>query len=265
MTISLEERRERLWIRRLQSLNCFDQLLRRLVRGESPMAVAKWAVSLDVEVNWSLQTWRRYLWVLSQRVKRGLPRIKRAPPSQDQARVIAEELKVVYPQEEVDPLSEKAKPVWDKVQKAADKVDAATALRYAFMVQLGRVQRLLEIEEKLGMLMPTGYRDIAELREIGAELRKIEIGEQWLRGKDGLAASMVGSCPGGQMPHETVPEQPSDLEHKIGRLSDVDRNLMRSAALRVVEMIQEEALGKSSAEGLADDSARAGGGETARQ
>ena len=60
------------------------------------------------------------------------------------------------------------------------------------MVQQGRVAEVLALEKKTPMLILTGpgTREITQLREIAAAIGRLEIGEQWLRGK------------GGQMPYD---------------------------------------------------------------
>ena len=78
--LTLKERCELLWIRRLQQLNCYEQLVRKLSERRSLSSVARWAIQLGIEgeaSRWSFHTWRRYLGALEKRVSRIVVRQER--------------------------------------------------------------------------------------------------------------------------------------------------------------------------------------------
>lgn len=78
--LTLKERCELLWIRRLQQLNCYEQLVRKLAERRSLSSVARWAIQLGIEgeaSRWSFHTWRRYLGALEKRVSRIVVRQER--------------------------------------------------------------------------------------------------------------------------------------------------------------------------------------------
>ena len=188
-TAAARGRRDRLWLGRLRELNCFDNLVRKLAEGQTPKTVARWAMQLKIEGEagrWSLETWRRYLQVLSSRVRRELPRVERAAPSAE-LKFVVDELKRLHPNEEIDPMCEAAKPVWAKVRKSIEEIDAETALKFAFVVQQGRLAEVLKLEKKTPMLVLTGpgYREVAKLKDIAAAMVKLEVGQKWMRGRGG--------------------------------------------------------------------------------
>jgi hypothetical protein len=75
--------------------------------------------------------------------------------------------------------------VWKVVTKAVQELDAEMALKYAFMTQVARVEMLRAMEIKTPSLIFTdeGQNEIAVLKEIGAELVKLELKRPRTRGK----------------------------------------------------------------------------------
>jgi hypothetical protein len=68
-------------------------------------------------------------------------------------------------------------PLYDIVVKRLVAGHSMRMLKFAYAVQQARVQRLIEFEEKAGLTMPTGYKDVELLTDIGDAVRRLEIGE----------------------------------------------------------------------------------------
>ena len=69
--------------------------------------------------------------------------------------------------------------------KALKEIDGHRALKYAALQQIGRIEKLKELEKKLQRPMRNGHKEIDALRKIAESIHEIEVGEQWLRGKGG--------------------------------------------------------------------------------
>src|SRR6266851_1152279 len=121
---------------------------------------------------------------------------------------------------------------------------------------------LRKMENQMNLLMPDGWKNIAVLKDIAAEVRKCEVGEQWMRGKAGAAYG--GPYPGGLLPHPEAPEKElSPMAQRLSQLDAIDRNLIRAATSHVMELIQEEISAGSKTKGLeadAEGNGRSGNG-----
>lgn len=74
-------------------------------------------------------------------------------------------------------------------------------LKCLFVVQQRRVEKILVLEERTGLLLPEGHKNVAVLKNIAAEARKLELGQLAVKGMiprdDPVAASLVS---GGELP-----------------------------------------------------------------
>lgn len=129
------------------------------------------------------------------------------------------------------------------MKKTARQLDSESMLKHCYVIQLSRVQQMLEFEQKTKFLMPDGHKNLVVLKDIAAEIRKLEIGEQWMKGKAG-AMPDAGPYPGGLLPHGQTEQQggQDDFARRFASFGDVDRRLMQEATSRVIDMIQEEAV-----------------------
>jgi hypothetical protein len=163
-----------------------------------------------------------------------------------------------------DAIPESARQVWRHVESALASLHAEQVLKYAFLRHTERVEKIIAAEDALPPMMrimqaDAGTRAMKELREIGDSLRKIEIGEEWMRGKGG-AMPDGDPHPGALVPH-AQPEL-SDIAKEVAQFDVVDRNLLREAVVRVVDMIQEASGGRFKVSGLAADVGTANGADT---
>ena len=119
--------------------------------------------------------------------------------------------------------------------EALEKVNAMTILKYAFALQQQRVIELMEIEKKAKVPFPHTNKAIELLKDIAAEIRKVELGEAYLR-KGGMGW-------GSPFPGELVPKEPvlSPEVQAVAELPEVEQNLVRDTASKIIDLIQMEA------------------------
>lgn len=241
---TVRERRERLWIAKLKSLPCFEQLVAKLVEGQSVTSVTRWLHGLGVDgelKNCGYHTLRQYVTALRFRVRENLAHTERKDVEPLAFRTVMQEFERQKDAEiaEEPQLTEASKKIWKVVSEAVKKLDAETMLKYCFMVQQGRVEAMLAIENKMGLPLPDVYKNIAVLKDIATEIRKYEVGELWMKGKAGAAYG--GPYPGGFLSRAGAQEKElSPIALRLSELEPTDRNLIRAASERVVELIQEE-------------------------
>jgi hypothetical protein len=188
------EREELLLISRLQRMNCYEQLVRRLTKGESGNSVSRWVSGLKVDGaagNWSYLYWRKHIMALNKHVRHAKDKLRTRRPVLPKPEDVAAHVELQM----ADLLAENVIPnsvsqVWRHVDKALKQIDAERVVKYAFIKQVNRVETMIQEEAKLqGMLMLTSAAPLTRalnlIKEIGVSMRKIEVGEQWLRGKGG--------------------------------------------------------------------------------
>jgi hypothetical protein len=191
----VSQRREYLWIAKLRRLpdGMFEQAVKKLLSGWGPSAVAKWLVESrpDVPEFQGLQfpTYKKYLCVLNLRLKREAQGVTRndvsalagvaalAEVERQRAAVLNGDRVTVQP----------IKKIWSVVTRAVEKLDAEIALKYAFITQVARVEMMRELEKKTPTLIFShqGQNEICVLKEIGAELAKLELKRPRLRDSNG--------------------------------------------------------------------------------
>ena len=147
--------------------------------------------------------------------------------------------------------------IFSMVQKHVLSMNAQTMLKYCFMIQQARVKKMRELEEQLGMLFPEGYKNIQVLREIASDIAKLEVGDLWMRGKSPLyKGSLVGDTAG----PEQQRAQLGPIAKRVAELGQVDRNLIRIASQKVIDLIQEEVNGGITLEHMEADAAGSAAG-----
>ena len=174
------EREELLLICKLQRMNCYAQLVRRLTKGESANSVSRWASSLKVEGaagNWSSLYWRKHILALAKHVRRAKDKLRTRKPVLPQPEAVAACVEAqTLDLLDADVIPKSATQVSRHVNKALKQIDAERALKSAIYRQMERVERLMEQEEKLPFLIPNGPKEIAALVKIAGSLLEIEVG-----------------------------------------------------------------------------------------
>jgi hypothetical protein len=128
----------------------------------------------------------------------------------------------------LDAIPESSREVWKHVDATLKKLNAEQILKYAFYRHVERVEVMVALEKKLGILTPNGYKEMEALRSIGDSIHKVEVQELFLRGKHG------------ELPAGTDVSQPqlSDFAVGMAQFDEVDRNLIREASVQVIELIE---------------------------
>lgn len=232
-------RYEHSWIMKLRRIPQFPELVRRLVRGDTAWSVSKWLATCPARgelSGCSFETLRKYLTALAVRVRENADRTPRLNLSDFEKAAVHAHLQAKVTaavQDLPDPAG------FDDLRKTvteeAQKLDAATMLRYCFMIQQQRVMELRELEKKTKMPLPYGDRIVRTLMRIAAEIRKLELGEAVLR-KDRMSEERPFS--GGPAPYKQT--EPSEEWQAFAQLDAVDRNLIRDATARAIDLIQRE-------------------------
>ena len=245
--VTSEKRYDLLFITRLQRVPCYNEILRHLTQGQSVRSLAAWLTDQRIEGpagRWSRRYWEKLLQPLDRQVVAAKERAQRAarrqsrhpqPPSvETMTQTLAE---VINPQHMVQrSLTNRVGTVWKEVDQALDAITAERVLKCAFMLQQKRIDGIMELEEKLKLVLPEGNKALEVLRKIGGELTRNEAFRK------------------GLPPDDTVTPPPqSDLSRRLAEMDPVDRNLFRSASLKIITMIQEEQSGRSATDGLEPD------------
>jgi hypothetical protein len=215
--------------------------VKKLVNGQGVAAVARWCHELNPEGelhNKTHETWRKYLTPVAMRIRNDLKPVKRFKVEPLAYSAWMEELdKQKVAMTEIDPVAEPARSIWPEVTKAVRELDAEAMLKYCFLIQQVRVQAMLELEEKMNLLMPHGYKEVAVLMKIAAEVRKYEVGEQRMKG-NGKAPDTRGFSNGPLPPGQTG--EASRSEEPRRQLDEAERDRVHAAGIRVVDMIMKE-------------------------
>jgi hypothetical protein len=236
-------------IARLQRTPCYREILRRLALGQSSRSIAIWLTQQKIEGpagGWTVWYWRKLLEPLGREVKdakeRNLNATRRharhpeQPPIEELTEALAD---VINPQELLGrSLTVRVREAWRDVDKVLDAISAERILKCAFLLQQQRIDNIMELETKLKLALPEGNKALDVLRRIGADLSKNEAYRK------GLPVDDAGIMP---------PAHQSDLARRLSELDPVDRNLIRSATMKVYTMIEEGISGRFTLDGLEPD------------
>ena len=110
-------------------------------------------------------------------------------------------------------------------------MEAHTALKYAFVTQMERVEEM-RAQEKLHpdlIITGDGHKSIAVLKDIAAEILKWELGNKIMRSTATITA-----------PPRAQDLPPDSFGSRVAKLDPADRNLIRTASALVSEMIYEQ-------------------------
>ena len=279
MSVKLLEAKDRgdlLEVRRVQQTPLYPEILRRLTMNQKVTQVAVWAKTQKVDgpcARWTVGTWRCVLTSVRAAGEKG-----KGPPAAPQARKTAGSGALV--QAVHDAIAEIVTPectlkramipsaheVWNDIDQALQLIKSEKVLKYAFLRQQARVEKILAAEDSNTIPMvrlmqsEAGTKAINSLKGIGEAIRKLEIGEEWMRGKGG-AVSPYGPYPGSLVPHGVA--EKSEIARGMEKFDEIDRNLIREATMKVINMVQGETSGRYKAGGLDVDSGGAGAAKRA--
>jgi hypothetical protein len=222
-----------------QRLPCYNAIVRRLTQRQSVRSLAFWLTQQNLEGpagHWSVLYWQKLLGPLDRQVRAARERALRAerresrhpePPTPEKVEAVLAE--VFTPQSLLrDAMPESVREVWKHVEQAGDDLTSERILKYAFLIQQERVDELRATEKKLGTLMPFGHREITALTRIGEALGKLQLGEALMRGK----------LPPGVTVMPPV-ENESEITREMRQFDTVDRNLIREATGKMIDLFEE--------------------------
>jgi hypothetical protein len=226
------ERRVDRWIARMRKHHLFDQLVKQLVVDKKPVyAIAIWAEEQRVAPPMSRATWRQYLYAMRKKFK------------QEAKKGLGVDAVVRQAEQNVEKKAN-GQTRWpgnfERLQQTITKefrsLTSELMLKYCFAVMQNHVEQMIEMQEKVSLPNPEFYKSVLALKEIAVEVRKHEMGERYLKGKlpmdnDSFLSETISHTPVGEM---------DDLTPRVSELDAVDRNLLREAGMRVIDLIREE-------------------------
>ncbi|MGA7921015.1 MAG: hypothetical protein WCA38_15235 [Candidatus Acidiferrales bacterium] len=255
MRLAPSARYDLLLIHRLQSLPFYPEILRHLTMGESVRSLARWLVTQRIEgpaSGWSARYWEKLLAPLDRQVRVAKERQMRAdrrvayhppPPTPEQIETTLETI-TDTPMQMSNVLRSRTCDVWKHVDEVSEQITSERILKLAFVEVANRIDMLTETELQTHEREREMPLQIKNMREIADSLMKIEM----LQGRFNLKPAT---------PENAIDE--SDEAAHLRQFDEVDRNLIRSATMKVLNMIQGEASGKYEISGLGADAARDAG------
>jgi hypothetical protein len=253
---TINQKNEAFKVKALRAHPYFEQIVKRIVAGDGNQQIARWceasAKSAGIK-NFSFLTWKESIKILRRRVTR-LMEVNEVSTTEPTPELVAQTMEQIsrdnnIPSEQIDgpELKIRMTRIWTAIRKAINVVDSERILKAAFLVQADRVEKLMEMEENQGTLIEFGFREILVLKDIGAELRKFEVGEQMLRGGkshayggefDRKPPDLHSATTSAPVDRTVAPD--NSLLGRVSRLDEVDRNLLIAASTRVIDMIELE-------------------------
>jgi hypothetical protein len=103
-----------------------------------------------------------------------------------------------------------------------------------------RLDIQMGMETKIGVVVPGGHLNFMVQGQLCEALRKHELEVSYLDRKDG--SNVRGPYPGGLIPHdsESRVEPESEFAHLMDNFDAIDRNLIRAASIKVLEIMATE-------------------------
>lgn len=244
---------ERAWIRRLQKLptGVSELVIRRIVKGDPLRHIAQYLHKIEPDL--SEETFRKWLAVLAKQVKSELPKGESA----DEVFKAIEDLYAAAGAEEEssDETSPKTKPgqsvskrVKLAVTRAIEDLKAERMLRYAWVIQQRRVDKMLDEEGSTGILSPRGHREITALTKIAVALMQHDFGIKLMSQKGGgIPNFRTDAMLSKKEPVADPPAQPSEEECQRLAQEFFDAIRGESAAENDLDAEKDENYGESAA------------------
>lgn len=251
------ERKEVMLIGRLQSMNVYPQLVQKLTAGESARSVSRWAMTVGVDGaprQWGFEYWMKHIMALRREVIDAKDKLRAAqkhprgkiqgprPPTPEA--VLATVAKEVEKKSLLDYIPQSARDVMSHVVAADKQLKAIHLLQYEAYTQIGRIEKVKEIEKTMPFMLPTGGNEVAILNKIASTMIRLELGYEMIRGRRGYMP---------QTP--TEPSQMSPFARRMMDFDEVDRGLMRQLTAGFIEMVSGGESERFEAVGLEADAA----------
>jgi hypothetical protein len=114
------------------------------------------------------------------------------------------------------------------VNKETKRLNTGMMIQYLWYAAQKRLDKMMDLEERMGVQMPNGYKNIAVLNKIAETSLRYELGMSILMRKSGE---------GSVLDINTL----DPAAQEFSKLDDVDRNIIHNLRQRFVKMIAEEA------------------------
>jgi hypothetical protein len=128
----------------------------------------------------------------------------------------------------MDPVPEIAKKIWNEVKKGTKSLNSEIMLKNLFLRQRQRMEVMTELEDKMNVRFPVGYKRVSTLRAIATEVRTLEVGQPWMRGK-------CGNMPSVQQ-LEDDPEELPPMAKELLQFDEVDRSILCEVVVRTIDL-----------------------------
>jgi hypothetical protein len=230
-TRALLARQEKRWITRLRKLppDVFNLVVRRIMTGEPLKKIARHLHDVIPDV--AEETFRKSLRVLAKQVRAGLvdrksiDEILEDIDDFDKART---EGALADSQAPRTPSAGSSKRLKATVNRAILDIRAEEMLKYAWVIQQKRVDKMMDLEADQGIVLPGLHKEIATLTAIAEAVTKHEVGIALMKRK------------GNGIPELNTTDKLSPLAEKISKLDAIDRNLIREASSKVISLVQDQ-------------------------
>jgi hypothetical protein len=171
----------------------FEQMVKRLVNGHSVRTVARWLADIKPAgecCGRSFWTFRKYIDAFVPSLRAQVASVRQAASQRSRkTRAVLKGFDEVQLPDPV-PLEPPNRRVSRVVTKAVREMEAHTALKYAFVTQMERVEEM-RAQEKLHpdlIITGDGHKSIAVLNDIAAEILKWELGNKIMRSTAAITA-----------------------------------------------------------------------------
>jgi hypothetical protein len=241
--ISLNERRKLMLIHELQDLNCYEQIVQKLLAGERVTEVARWAESLQIggrAEKWSESYWRTHLTALREKLREAKEQL---PPMREPAKevvAVAKELQKIDEEltgKSIDYLPELIKRMVIDAREGLEALKAKACAAYLFSRIAGQIEFMISVGNKMGIPLPDTYKVMGVGVKVVDLMRKLEIGEN-------LSRHIRDTLP------IDIPPYAAELAEGMKQFDEVDQNLIREYGVQVFSMIEDASNGRFKISGL---------------
>jgi hypothetical protein len=260
-------RREDLAIRRMRDTtqeHVFGEICRRLIRGESVVSVSTWIYHLRPQGCLHGLSWATirsgYVQPLQLRLReqvrnraekiRSTPPLQPIqPPSPPPPEVLPAVIAAV--EETIRNVQSQTTHPTDELRLMVDEkvaqVQGLEMLHYLFFEQDRRFRAALELERSGNGLLRSEVTHLADvMRRIAEGVCKVELSQNLVSAKKNLGINP----PGVDTDAPSPPKQADEVIRRFESLSPIDRNLLREAGVKYIEILREEVGAGFKASGL---------------